>query len=359
MRSGDSMRGGIRRGFGGLAAGLALALSLAVPAAAAPGYETGHRLVMASEPGEQSPYTEYYEGETPAPAERMVWTDGGVEGQALSLSGQGEFLRIRYAQLQVHAITVAGWFRWRGAAEGADEAAAFQQRLFTLYRNDQMWLSVKPRWRDFSRTDADGKSPDGVYMAFSMGQGDETSFFDFWNPVTPNRENYGLPLNEWHHVAMTMDGQYLRLYVDGTLWFERLLVLGVEEMRAGTLDIGAGRWGEPTLNALVDDVVVYDAALTAGQIDRLKDGGDPMDDSSATRDGAWSLPSDVGAGLTDVSSAGLTEEADIPKRCGFSKVPGWIGWMAGGLVAVILLLSFLLSRRPPAPGGGQGGDRHE
>ena len=76
-------------------------------------------------------------------------------------------------------------------------------------------------------------------------------------------------LNTWHHVAAVGDGSSLKIYLDGQL-------LG--ESPANTLDygssdypfnIGGGGIWDATGNqfdGLIDEVVVYDRALTADEI---------------------------------------------------------------------------------------------
>lgn len=74
-----------------------------------------------------------------------------------------------------------------------------------------------------------------------------------------------------------MDGQKIKLYIDGRLWFEEMLILGVEEMRNNMFTIGGGLWeDEPTFNGLVDDMAIYDFAMTADQIAMLHAGVDPL-----------------------------------------------------------------------------------
>ena len=75
---------------------------------------------------------------------------------------------------------------------------------------------------------------------------------------------------EWHHVCGTYDGQYLRLYLDGEPDASALQYTGGMGVNAFPVQIGANaeqlnrRW-----KGLIDDVRVYDGALTAGQVRAL------------------------------------------------------------------------------------------
>jgi hypothetical protein len=75
----------------------------------------------------------------------------------------------------------------------------------------------------------------------------------------------GLPLNAWTHLAATYDGSTLQLFVNGVLANSRPLS-GALLTSDGALRIGGNSvWGE-YFEGLIDDVRVYDRALTAAEI---------------------------------------------------------------------------------------------
>jgi Concanavalin A-like lectin/glucanases superfamily/Bacterial Ig domain len=74
-----------------------------------------------------------------------------------------------------------------------------------------------------------------------------------------------LPLNAWSHVAATYDGASLRLYVNGAL-VRTTSIAGALATSSGVLRIGGnGVWPE-WFKGLIDDVRVYDQALSATEI---------------------------------------------------------------------------------------------
>ncbi|HJU47413.1 MAG TPA: LamG-like jellyroll fold domain-containing protein, partial [Gaiellaceae bacterium] len=74
-----------------------------------------------------------------------------------------------------------------------------------------------------------------------------------------------LPLNTWTHLAATYDGTALRVYVNGTQSGTQSFT-GAIASSAGPLKIGGNSiWGE-YFNGLIDEVRVYDRALTAAEI---------------------------------------------------------------------------------------------
>jgi hypothetical protein len=74
-----------------------------------------------------------------------------------------------------------------------------------------------------------------------------------------------LPLNAWHHLATTYDGATLRLYVDGVQVASRAIA-GSISVSSGALRIGANSvWGH-WFAGLIDEVRIYNRALSATEL---------------------------------------------------------------------------------------------
>ncbi|QSQ19081.1 DUF4038 domain-containing protein [Pyxidicoccus parkwayensis] len=75
----------------------------------------------------------------------------------------------------------------------------------------------------------------------------------------------GLPLNTWTHLAATYDGATFSLYVNGTL-VSSVADSATIDVSANELRIGGNRvWGE-YFPGLIDEVRIYNRALTAAEI---------------------------------------------------------------------------------------------
>ncbi len=74
-----------------------------------------------------------------------------------------------------------------------------------------------------------------------------------------------LPVNAWSHLATTYDGSFLRLYVNGVLT-SSAPVTGAMTASTGLLRLGGNSvWGE-WFAGLIDEVRIYDRALSAAEV---------------------------------------------------------------------------------------------
>jgi hypothetical protein len=74
-----------------------------------------------------------------------------------------------------------------------------------------------------------------------------------------------LPLNTWSHLAATYDGSTLRLFVNGTQVSSRA-VSGAMRVTGQSLRIGGNAIWSEWFAGRIDEVRVYDRALSAAQI---------------------------------------------------------------------------------------------
>jgi hypothetical protein len=80
--------------------------------------------------------------------------------------------------------------------------------------------------------------------------------------------------NVWHHLAGTYDGSELKLYVDGAL---EATTAHIGSIATTTYNLNIGRntqYPDRLYNGLIDDVRIYDRALSQAEIVTIKGGGD-------------------------------------------------------------------------------------
>lgn len=146
-------------------------------------------------------------------------------------------------------LTVAVWVKPNRVEQAF---AGFVQKQNTDYSERAFWMGQHPidghfAWAQFTPTDAKGTQL-------------KTS-----KPVLKN--------NEWTHVAITMDGTYQRIYVNGKLDVtspERSSAImdGGDNLRFGRVEnTPGGRY-----SGLMDDVWIFDEALSETEIIEIMDG---------------------------------------------------------------------------------------
>lgn len=77
-----------------------------------------------------------------------------------------------------------------------------------------------------------------------------------------------LPLNEWHHVAFTVDEGTVKVYIDGEPKFAGTGFPDVFTTEAGTFSLGVN-WWDPPFKGMLDEVRVYNIPVTEAVIKKL------------------------------------------------------------------------------------------
>lgn len=313
---------------------LAMVLSVIPAASATEGYETASCLLLATEPEQASGYVSYYHNGEEVAADQMTWVDGGVHGKALSLDGQSDYLEIGFYQLRMAQMTFSTWINFRGAVDPANPASAYWQRLFTISSGADRYFSVSPHAYDTTVKNAQGQL-DGVYMEYYRGdteEGGEAFSLKSFTGARAGQSSFGLPQNEWHHMAVVSDGQTAKLYIDGNLILDEILMMGVVQMYAESMTIGKGIWSDPMLNALLDDTMIFEKALTASEIAALMQTGDPAQLSTADTSATQYLPTQAPTTIAPLETTAPADKPNVPFG-----LPMW-----GFRLVVILLALFIV-----------------
>jgi len=73
------------------------------------------------------------------------------------------------------------------------------------------------------------------------------------------------PVEEWHHIAATYDGQIFKCYIDGEL-AEEWAYAGTMPENTASVTIGQRSRGGTYFNGMIDEVAIYDRALSEEEI---------------------------------------------------------------------------------------------
>lgn len=339
--------------------------------------------VLVREPGEEHEYvyfcdtnghypTDILNNETKFPGYTADWWVTGRNGLALQLdSAQGRYLRCsRYlfsnGNSSLNEFTLSLWVNL--SSDGDD---AIGQKLLSLSTQD-----LDDRWHSGDRLQWD---PDVWYAVVSPHERDEATGLDGLYVGWANQNNwesaegftaagenttFALSANEWHHVAVTMSDSGMALFVDGHRLYTCNGNVELSAMTA-TLDrffIGRGLEGDATLDALIDDALLYPQVLTDAQIALLAADLDPASGTTAPSDSEYLPTSPVTTGAT----AATTKKGSVLSRTDDdSSFPIGMVLIPAGILLITVVLSLVLSPKkaaptvPEAPEGDGGTDAEE
>jgi hypothetical protein len=228
----------------------------------------------------------------------------GVDGgQALSLNGNTQYVELPVGSGNFEDITIATWVFWNGGGTW--------QRIFDFGSEIEKYMMLTPS--------------SGGNMRFE---------------ITTSRGNEGtgrlngpiLPVSQWKHVAVTLNGDTGSLYVDGAL-VDTAMIDQVEPFFGQPYCyIGRSMWnGDPAFNGRIDDFRIYNYALSSSEVAALSGRGGPGNPPAfsgkaiakpkATEDQAYSGQT-LAANASDPNGDTLT----------FRKLwgPAWLAISSGG-----------------------------
>ena len=138
--------------------------------------------------------------------------------------------------------------------------------------------------------------------------------------------------NTWRHVVVSYTPKGVRIYIDGTLKAtvskRKLSALSDLLGDSSILQLGKGNWGGGEyFNGYMDDVTIYNRALTQEEVTAIYEGRVPMPDPEPDVP-AYTVTFDpdggtlAGAGFVEVDEGGTISRPADPTRSGFT----FLGW---------------------------------
>jgi hypothetical protein len=161
--------------------------------------------------------------------------DAEISGGLLNLDGEGDYVKVNNnVQLNPKQITVSVWVY---------PLDSEKENKYIITKGDSWKIH---HTRTFTRG--------------AMGY--------MWNDATNKPVHYGiLEPNQWHHVLMTYDGEYVRGYLDGELKESNRLG---GDIRVSAYDLFIGRSTEPLayFNGSLDEIKIWNYALNESEIEK-------------------------------------------------------------------------------------------
>ena len=165
-----------------------------------------------------------------------------VNVRSLQVDGSGDYVEIPDSPSMDPAdeITIAFWMNPDTVSNGYQHIVFKQGPVVTSYG---VWLNGA-----------------NVYME------------DNDNSVRSLSSNAALSVGDWHYIAVTYDGNIQSLYIDGVLDNSQSLPGITLSYQNSPIKVGTGDYNNP-FAGYIDDLRIYDRALTAGEVADLSAGG--------------------------------------------------------------------------------------
>jgi hypothetical protein len=203
---------------------------------------------------------------------------------SLSLDGTDDYVNLgNSSDLAPSSITISAWIKVSGSVDTFN---------YIVSRAGSTYGSYHLRYTNANKFN--------VHLGFASSQ--------FKNDITSSST---YTLTDWHHVVLTYDQTNAKLYVDGVEEYSGAETRAIDYTAAGAgsnTHIGSTPMGYPSPSeGLIDEVALFNSALSASDISAIYNSGTPDDLTSYSPVGWWRMgDNDGGTGttITDQGSGG-------------------------------------------------------
>ncbi|MCX7771093.1 MAG: CSLREA domain-containing protein, partial [Proteobacteria bacterium] len=174
----------------------------------------------------------------------------GLVGQAFSFDGEDDYVVVgNSSSLKPSQFTIDAWVKING----------FPSQFNTVISHGSMTGSENSYFLGFSTS--------GILQ-----------FFTFHNEIGHDQLNAPNPVstNEWHHIAGTFDGTTKKIYIDGVLVASKIISRPIVYDNSPVLigqDLDNGMPSGNIFYGLIDELEIFNRALTAGEIQAIYTSG--------------------------------------------------------------------------------------
>jgi Ca2+-binding RTX toxin-like protein len=219
-------------------------------------------------------------------------------GNGVVLNGVDDFINVGDHDILDFSAsyTLMAWINYRPTVE-------FRAEL--MEKGGAYWLNVRLNQRDGSDDTRQARAG-GFFDPCSGVQ--STYHFRVDSPAP-------IPENTWTHLASTYDGTSLRIYVNGqlvnTLSVQRSVCLNDNPLAIGAKYVPAQDENLNFVNGMLDDVRVFDNALSVTRIRELMNRGEPAAETLQFSAGAFSVEEGGAQASVTVVRSGSTGQVSV------------------------------------------------
>ncbi|HJR58956.1 MAG TPA: LamG-like jellyroll fold domain-containing protein [Vicinamibacterales bacterium] len=234
-------------------------------------------------------------GESATLAGGATWTDGRA-AYAVRLNGTTGYLSTPTLDLPGSNMTIAAWV----------SHSAFPGNVEQRIISKASGIDEQAHYWMLSQTKVSGRHR----LRFRLRTGSVTT--------TLVAATGDLPSDTWYHAAASYDGETMRLYLDGVEVGSKAKSGTIATDATVPVSIGRNPDGSNYLNGIIDDVRIYDRALTATDIAALMAGGEgtePPPEETPNQPPAVALTSPAsGSSYTAPATITLAASASDPEN---------------------------------------------
>jgi cysteine-rich repeat protein len=184
-----------------------------------------------------------------------ILTDGGQFGDSLQLDGNNNYVLINTPNnMDVGTITVSLWAKSNKLGSAYTSSGQIFHRKMTDAGTTSLLYKKNPSPPDYFQFQIRLEGSEGtIREIFSDGDLVDT---------------------DWHHYVGTYDGTTMKMYVDGVLQSQTLSISGlIDQDNPDTLTIGSHANIDRFWDGLIDDIIVFERALTDQEVKALFNAG--------------------------------------------------------------------------------------
>ena len=177
-----------------------------------------------------------------------AWTNGasGHTNSSLNFDGNDDAILLGKQTGLNGVFTASAWFKRKGSAGGGYHG------IINSITGDAAYTRILI---------------ESAGASIVLQQRDSTS-----SVITGTWNNQPFGDNNWHHIVYVFDGSFIKLYTDGKLQGSPYACNGVISS-SGILEIGRGQSNSYFSNGQIDDVRIYNYALTSEQVKTIYNNG--------------------------------------------------------------------------------------